>query len=76
MASLEESLEDAREENVSLRQQLDETRMRDEEDADLTAQLQDAEQEILRLQQALQEADLRIQVTITLLTTRPVTPTF
>ena len=62
MTELEESLAQERDLNDSLTRHLDETRGRDEHEADVSAQLQDAEAEIDRLRQALRDTDNKLQV--------------
>ena len=62
MTELEESLAQERDLNDSLTRHLDETRGREEHEADVSTQLQDAEAEIDRLRQALRDTDDKLQV--------------
>ena len=62
MTELEESLAQERDLNDSLTRHLDETRGREDHEADVSAQLQDAEAEIDRLRQALRDTDDKLQV--------------
>lgn len=59
---MEDSLYEEKDENKSLRQRLDETRLREEEDAELSARLQDAEDEVSDLHKRLADAEARAQV--------------
>ncbi len=62
LAALEDSLEGQRNANESLRNQLDETRQRELEDAEMSARLHEAEDEISKLRNMLQDQDRRAKV--------------
>ena len=59
---MEDDFAHEREMNDSLSRKLDESRVREQEEAELSVQLHEAEDEIDRLRRALAEADRRLKV--------------
>ena len=64
ITAVEDSLEAQRDMNESLKHQLDETRMRELEDGELSDRLHEAEDEISRLKHMIQEYDKKTKVCI------------
>ena len=59
---MEEEVAHERDLNDSLNRKLDESRLHEQEEAELSVQLHEAEDEIDRLRRALAEADRRLKV--------------